>query len=37
MSIYYIKGGSKFNEPNPNVWVGLHLAGYPSGDYLDTG
>jgi len=36
MSPYYIKGGSKFNEANPNVWVALHLAGYPSGHYLDS-
>lgn len=36
MSTYYIKGGSKFDEANPNVWVALHLAGFPSGNYLDT-
>jgi len=37
MSTYYIKGGSRFNEANPNVWVALHLAGYTGTHYLDTG
>ena len=36
MSIYYVKGGSKFNEADPNVFLALHLAGYPSGHYVDT-
>lgn len=34
---YYPKGGSKYNEVNPNVWMALHLAGYPEEHYLDTG
>ena len=37
MTTYYIKGGSKFDEANPNVWVYTDLSGYPSGHYLDTG
>lgn len=32
---YYIKGGSKYNEANPKVWVGLFLGGFPDNDYLD--
>ena len=32
---YYIKGGSKYNEVNPNVWVINHLSGYVSGHYVD--
>lgn len=35
MSTYYIKGGSKFNEVNPNVWLINHLTGYASVEYVD--
>jgi len=35
MSTFYIKGGSRFNEANPMVWVGLFLGGYASGNYID--
>jgi len=32
---YYIKGGSKYNEASPNVWVINHLSGYVEGHYVD--
>lgn len=32
---YYIKGGSKYNEANPTVWVINHLSGYTEADYVD--
>ncbi len=33
---YYIKGGSRYNEANPKVWVGLFLGGFTENQYLDT-
>ena len=33
---YYIKGGSKYNEANPKVWVGLFLGGFLDSDYLNA-
>ncbi len=33
---YYIKGGSKFNEANPTVWVALTLLGFVDSKYLDV-
>jgi len=33
---YYIKGGSRYNEANPKVWVALFLGGFPDADYLLT-
>lgn len=34
--VYYIKGGSRFNEANPTVWVALNLASFPDSKYLDV-
>lgn len=31
---YYIKGGSRYDEANPKVWVALMLGGFPYADYL---
>ena len=37
MSTYYIKGGSNFDTgADAKVWVALHRAGFPSGDYVDS-
>ena len=33
---YHIKGGSKYNEANPKVWVGLFLGGFLDSDYLNA-
>ena len=33
---YYIKGGSRYNEANPTVWVALNLAGFADSKYLDA-
>ncbi|KKK53321.1 hypothetical protein LCGC14_3095970, partial [marine sediment metagenome] len=33
---YYIKGGSKYNEANPTVWVALNLVGFADSKYLDA-
>ncbi len=33
---YYIKGGSRFNEANPTVWVALNLLGFADSKYLDS-
>lgn len=35
---YYVKGSSNYDTGvEANVWTALHLAGYPSSDYADTG
>ena len=33
---YYIKGGSRYNEANPTVWVALNLNGFTEAKYLDA-
>jgi len=34
---YYIKGGSRYNESNPMVWMLLNLAGYSDALYTEGG
>jgi len=34
---YYIKGGSVYDDPAARAWMAIHLAGFPSNDYLDSG
>lgn len=34
---YYLKGGSVYDDPAARAWMALHLSGFSSGDYEDTG